>query len=157
MSIRALFNVMQEYTSCMNQASSATRQLMQAEIQKIHNLTQKEVFWLKAQAVATGCLGGLAAAASVGSCLVPQNFKLGSFDAKKITDLMASSGKGLNTFQELVGHMARGQSTTHQSMRSVLERCSISHHQQEEGKVSSHYNQMIQSVQGILSAKARLS
>jgi hypothetical protein len=62
---------------------------------KITNLTDDEVFWIRAQAVMTGASSSIAGISSIAGSLVPDNTVIGNLNAETIRSIAKSFGQAL--------------------------------------------------------------
>lgn len=157
MSMRALIAAANEFSSLLNEVNASGRELTQNQMKKIQDLTNDEVWWTRAQAIITGISSAFSGIANAIGSSLPATGQIGPMSVKTVKTIVKSIGTGSTAIGDLGGTLARGQTIHKQSERSLRERCEISRLQQEDNTRNSHYSQVIQAIQGIMSAKARLS
>ena len=157
MSMRALFAAASEFSSLLNEVGASSRILSQQQMERVRDLTRDEVFWIRAQALITGFSSSAAGLCNIAPALIPNNAQIGQMSAETIKTIVKTFGSGCTVFGDVSTQMARGEGVRKQSERSLVERCDIARLQQDESSRTSSYSQMMQLVQGIMSAKARLS
>ena len=155
MSMRALFTELSKFTNLLNDVNNSGRELTQNQIQRIQDLTNNEVWWTYAQGIITGSTGIIGGASGIAGAAV--NAPIGGMTAANVKEIL----KAFATGSEMIGNagstFARANTLPNQSKKSLAERCDLARLQQEEGNRSSAYSQMIQAIQAIQSAKARLT
>ena len=156
MSMRALLAATQEFTALLNTVNESGRDLTQHQMRKYEDLTRNEVWWTHAQAVITGITSGLGGAAGVVAPLIPAGQQVARMSTDTIKAVLKAFGTGSTVIGDIGNTVAKGNTITNQSKRSLVERCDISRLQQEDGARNSSYSQVMQALQAIFSAKARI-
>ena len=155
MSMRALFTELSRFTNLLNTVNDSGRELTQQQIQKVQDLTNDEVWWTYAQAIITGSAGVLGGAAGITGAAI--NTPIRGMTAANVKEILKAFSVGTEALGNGLATVAKGKTVADQSKKSLAERCDLARLQQEDGNRSSSYSQMIQAIQGIQSAKARLT
>ncbi|MCX6989474.1 MAG: hypothetical protein NTX49_00165 [Chlamydiae bacterium] len=138
MSMRALFTELSQFTNLLNTVNDSGRALTQQQIQKVQD--------------PAGVLGG--AAGITGAAI---NTPIRGMTAANVKEILKAFSVGTEALGNGLATVAKGKTIADQSKKSLAERCDLARLQQEDGNRSSSYSQMIQAIQGIQSAKARLT
>lgn len=157
MSMRALFAAASEFSSLINEVSASSNTLSQQQMQRVRDLTSDEVWWTRAQAIMTGAASAAGGLCSIAPSFVPDGAQIGQMSADTIKTILKTFGTGSSVLGDVSSSFSRAEAIKFQSERSLVERCDIARLQQEESARNSSYSQLIQQIQGIMSAKARLS
>ena len=155
MSMNALFKVMSEFTNLLNDVNNSGRELTQQQIQKVQDLTNDEVWWTYAQAVITGSAGALGGASGIAGAAI--NSPIRGMSADNIKAIAKAFATGIEMIGNVGNTVAKGKTISDQSERSLADRCGIAGLQQADGNRNSAYSQLVQAINGIQSAKARLT
>lgn len=155
MSMRSLIAATSQLVNLINQLNQSGREISQQQQKKIVNLTNDEVFWIRAQAVMTGASGSIAGISTIAGSVVPDNARIGNLNAETIRSIAKSFGTGSQALGDMGSSFLRGESVMVQNKKSLIERCGLPSSQQEANHRDSLTSQLFQAVQATMSAKAR--
>jgi len=155
MSMRSLIAATSQLVHLINQLNESGREISQQQQKKITNLTNDEVFWIRAQAVMTGASGSIAGISSIAGSLVPDNTVFGNLNAETIRSIAKSFGTGSQALGDMGSSFLRGESVLVQNKKSLMERCGLPSSQQEANHRDSLTSQLFQAVQAAISAQAK--